>query len=161
MNREDFPRWFRCNPLVRMKIACIRQYFILSFNAIIHIGLMLLLHSYEPIQKKRNQRSFKSKLLPVYSSFFVYFDVLQLRVYWLWVIDSWKFRVDSLEFRVVESLELKVDSKICVFSDICEIKSFSLSNLSAFSALSARVFPSFSLPNPSNTCDTWKYNNKL
>ena len=78
---------------------------------------------------------------------------------------------------------LKVDSKICVFSAICEIisPSFSLPNLSAISALSARIFPSFSLPfrlfrvfrcsnkshpryyrisfslpNPSNTCDTWK-----
>ena len=50
-------------------------------------------------------------------------------------------------FRVVECLELIVNSKICDFSEFSEEinPSFSLPNLSAFSAFSARVFPSFSL----------------
>jgi hypothetical protein len=40
--------------------------------------------------------------------------------YGLLVIESSKFKVDSLKFRVVECLELKVDSKICGFCDFCE-----------------------------------------
>ena len=35
--------------------------------------------------------------------------------------------IESLKFRVVESLALKVDSKICVFCDFCEIISLPLS----------------------------------